>query len=262
MTPERLQEVREAVQEADGVVILTGAGVSAESGIPTFRDPGGVWARYRPEDLATPGAFSRDPRTVWEWYDFRRRTVLACTPNPGHEAIAGLLLQRSDATLVTQNVDGLHQRALEEARAREAKPNDEPLPDILELHGNLLRVRCTVCRMRADHREPIRTEGVDTLPRCPDCGALLRPDVVWFGEMLNSATLEASFAAAASAQICLVVGTSAVVHPAAGVPVATLQAGGDLVEVNPTTTPLSGRARWTFRAPSGQVLPEILAAPV
>ncbi len=257
MSSEPIEEVRAALQVAEGVVVLTGAGVSAESGVPTFRDPGGIWSRFRPEDLATPAAFARDPRTVWEWYDYRRRAVMECDPNPGHTSLARFLLARADVTLVTQNVDGLHQRALESEVSRDSGRGDRG-SRILELHGNLLRVRCTGCGDRSDHRDPIDTKEVDSLPRCSDCGELLRPDVVWFGEFLDTNTLDAAFRAAGSAKLCLVVGTSAVVHPAASVPAATLEGGGDIIEVNPERTPLTAKARWTFRAPSGEILPRIL----
>jgi NAD-dependent deacetylase len=257
------EEAREAIRNRQGVVILTGAGVSAESGISTFRDPGdGLWARFRPEELATPEAFRRDPRTVWEWYDLRRRGVLECEPNPGHRAIARFLLGRDDAVLVTQNVDGLHQRALEDEAKARGHDSDEALrwaaERILPLHGEILRVRCSRCDHNAAHRDPVDSESKQTLPRCPRCGELLRPAVTWFGEILDQGILERSIDAASSARVCVVAGTSALVHPAASVPQFTLRSGGSLVEVNPEETPLSSRARWRFRAGAATALPRLL----
>jgi NAD-dependent deacetylase len=248
---EALAEARDAIRAAQRILILTGAGISAESGVPTFRDRTGLWARYDPQELATPGGFARNPAKVWEWYGHRREVVLECKPNPGHEAVARLLLERPGVTLVTQNVDGLHRRALE---AFPGPPRPEPR--ILELHGNLLRDRCSRCAYRQTSQGPSRSPA---LPKCTGCGALLRPDVVWFGEMLDAVTLEEAFLRAREADICLVVGTSALVHPAASVPLATLEGGGVLVEVNPEETPLTGAARWSLRGPAGRLLPPLLA---
>jgi NAD-dependent deacetylase len=249
-TPTDLSELRRRVQAARGVVVLTGAGVSAESGVPTFRDAGGLWRRYRAEELATPEAFQRDPALVWEWYDLRRRTVATCEPNPAHESLARALLARDDLTLVTQNVDGLHRRAVEAAGG----PWDHP--GILELHGAIFRVRCTRCGREEPHVDPV-DPGVG-LPRCPACDGILRPAVVWFGEPLPQAILERAFQRAATAELCLVVGTSALVHPAASVPLATLRAGGELLEVNPESTPLTPHARWSLRGAAGRLLPALL----
>ncbi len=242
---------------ARGVVIVTGAGVSAESGVPTFRGADGLWGRYRAEELATPEAFRRDPRLVWEWYDLRRRAIAGCAPNPGHVAVARGLRDRPDLTLVTQNVDGLHQRA------SAALGEPVPHPRIHELHGSILELRCSApvgtCRWQAVDPRAVDATSEETLPRCPEpgCGALLRPAVVWFGEMLPEAALEAAFDAATRAELCIVAGTSALVHPAASVPVATLRAGGVLVEVNPESTPLSRHAAHCLRGPAGKILPEL-----
>jgi NAD-dependent deacetylase len=245
-----LESLRRRIQDAKGVVILTGAGVSAESGVPTFRDAGGIWSRFRPEELATPEAFRADPARVWEWYDLRRRVIAACEPNPGHRAVARALLRRRDMTLVTQNVDGLHRRAMAEAGGSSTHPG------ILELHGTLFRVRCSGCRHEAPHEDPVDVSG--PLPRCAGCGELLRPAVVWFGEVLPQETLETAFLRAAEAEICVVAGTSALVHPAASIPLATLRAGGRLIEVNPNRTPLSSHAEWTLRGTAASVLPVLL----
>jgi len=245
------------VRLARGIVVLTGAGVSAESNVPTFRDRDGLWASFDPAELATPEAFRRDPGRVWAWYAHRRQAVRRCLPNPGHRSLARLLLEREDALLVTQNVDGLHQRALEEEAGVTPAPSDR----ILELHGNLLQVRCSGCD--APPREfvdaPDALPHSDSLPPpCPRCRAFLRPDVVWFGEMLHGPTLDRAFETAHQAGLCLVAGTSAIVHPAASIPLATLEGGGQLLEVNPEPTPLTPHARWSLRGRSGELLPEIL----
>lgn len=246
-----LARARALVLGAERLLVLTGAGVSAESGVPTFRGEGGLWKRHRPEDLATPGAFRRDPRLVWEWYAWRRELVGACVPNPGHRALARFQGSRPGVVLVTQNVDGLHERALvEEGVETGRRP--------LELHGSLFRIRCTRCDHRAPHRDPVDATSRETLPRCPRCGALLRPDVVWFGESLDPTVQRRAFMEARSARTCLVVGTSAVVQPAASLPLATLEAGGVVVEVNPDPTPLTSLAEVSVRGPAGRVLPALL----
>jgi NAD-dependent deacetylase len=220
------------------VAVLTGAGVSAESGVPTFRGERGLWRSFRPEQLATPEAFRRDPALVWEWYDWRRGLIGACVPNAAHETLADMERVLPDFTLITQNVDGLHQAAGSR--------------NVLELHGNIWRLRCTRCgRTSEDHRVPLP----EIPPRCSQCGALLRPDVVWFGESLPSQVLEAAWAAAARCRLMLVVGTSAVVQPAASLPLVALRNGARLVEVNPAETPLSPHAHEILHGPAAEVLP-------
>lgn len=221
------------------VTVLTGAGISAESGVPTFRGEGGLWRNYRAEDLATPQAFRRDPALVWEWYDWRRGLVGACQPNAAHETLAEMERVLPELTLVTQNVDGLHRLAGSQ--------------NVLELHGNIWRLRCTrACRPSwEDRRLPLP----EIPPRCPECGALARPDVVWFGESLPRRELEAAFAAAERCQVMLVVGTSAVVQPAASLPVIALDRGAYVVEVNPQSTPLSALVDEAVRAAAAQALP-------
>lgn len=250
-----VERARQRLLEADSVCVLTGAGVSAESGVPTFRGEDGLWKSHRAEDLATPGAFRRDPRLVWEWYDWRRGLIGDCRPNRGHEALARFALDGGPTvSLVTQNVDGLHEQA-----AHEAAGSDNPAPALpLELHGSLFRVKCTSCTYRIPHRDPIDASSHETLPRCPVCSALLRPHVVWFGEGLDPDVLDGAFQAARAADVCLVVGTSAVVQPAASLPLVTLERGGDLVEVNPDPTPLTSRAAFPLQGPSGEILPELL----
>lgn len=238
------------------VLILTGAGVSAESGVPTFRDGDGLWKRFRIEELATAEAFARDPRTVWEWYAWRRALVRRCAPNAAHLACARFALARPGVTIVTQNVDGLHAAA-----ARSAAGDGDPAPAMpIELHGSLFRDRCAECgaaRAPADDLT-IDSTSLDTLPRCR-CGGLMRPGVVWFGEMLPAGALRAAEAAARKADVCLVIGTSAAVYPAAGLAFAALDGGAELIEVNPAETPLTPHATVTLRGAAGAIVPTLLA---
>jgi NAD-dependent deacetylase len=249
-----LQRARGLLTEASRICVLTGAGVSAESGVPTFRGESGLWKSHSPEELATPNAFRRDPQLVWEWYEWRREKIRGCRPNAGHEAMARLASGPRKVRIVTQNVDGLHEEA-----ARKAAGSRDPSPALpLELHGSIFRVRCTSCSYRVSHRDRLETETVEDLPRCPVCSNLLRPDVVWFGEALDPDILSEAFRVAGEADLCIVAGTSALVHPAASVPLATLDAGGSMVEVNPTETPLTRLAGISLRGPSGEILPKLL----
>jgi NAD-dependent deacetylase len=256
-----LERARSLLAEARAVVFLTGAGVSAESGVPTFRGAGGLWRNHEPESLATPEAFRRDPRLVWEWYAWRQGLVAACEPNPGHHAIAALVRRLGDARVVTQNVDGLHERAARTAAAGAAlTPRERPL----ELHGSLFRVKCVGCAYRASVERPctpVDPTGAETLPRCPACGALLRPDVVWFGEALDAGVLGEASRVASAADLCVVVGTSALVHPAASLPLLTLEGGGTLLEVNPARTRLSSACAFALQGPAGVILPALAAEP-
>ncbi len=222
------------------IAVLTGAGVSAESGVPTFRGPGGLWRHYRAEDLATPEAFRRDPALVWEWYDWRRQVVAGCRPNPAHEAIAWLERQASDFLLITQNVDGLHRKAGSRR--------------MVELHGSLWRVRCAEESVVRD-LEDVPLPAIP--PRCR-CGALLRPDIVWFGEPLPPPALQSAFDSAERCDLMLVVGTSALVHPAASLPILAKERGAYLVEVNLDRTPLTSRADEWHQGKAGEVLPRLL----
>jgi len=220
------------------VVALTGAGVSAESGVPTFRGPEGLWRTFRPAELATPEAFRRDPALVWEWYDWRRQRIARCRPNPAHRVLAEMETALPDFTLITQNVDGLHQAAGSR--------------HVLELHGNIWRIRCTVCgRTMEDRRVPLP----EVPPRCA-CGGLLRPDVVWFGEPLPPDTLEAALQAAGRCRVMLVIGTSALVQPAAYLPVLAKRNDAHLVEINLAETPLTSIADEVLRGPAGSLFPQ------
>lgn len=236
-------ELAERLRRANHVGVLTGAGTSAESGVPTFRDAlTGLWAQYDPQELATPEAFARQPQLVWDWYAWRRELVARATPNPGHFALAELESRTPQFTLITQNVDGLHQRAGSR--------------NVIELHGNLARVKCS----RDDRVVASWPETGERPPHCPDCGALLRPDVVWFGENLPPAALSRAVRAARTADFFLTIGTSGIVQPAASLPLEAAQAGALTVEINPDTTPLSRWADYVLRGPSGVLLPALLAA--
>lgn len=236
----------DTLRSARRVAVLTGAGVSAESGVPTFRDAQtGLWSRYRPEDLATPGAFANNPQWVWDWYAWRRKLVDEVQPNPGHIALAEmevrLAARGARFTLITQNVDGLHQRAGNQ--------------NVIELHGNIHRVKCCDEGLIVEAPE---TPG-NTLPRCPRCGGLLRPDVVWFGELLPAEALQQAYEAAAASDVFLSVGTSGLVQPAASLPLLALQAQAVVVEINPQATPLTCSATYALVGKSGEVLPKLLA---
>lgn len=256
MVTDEAARARELVSAARRLVVFTGAGVSAESGVPTFRGADGLWKSHRVEELATPEAFARDPRTVLEWYGWRRGLVSECSPNPAHLAIARFALDgRRRVTIVTQNVDGLHRRAAMTAAAELATQPGPAEP--LELHGALHRDRCSGCGRRSEAVVG-GSAVVRELPRCPACDALLRPDVVWFGEMLDASVLKRAFESAHEADVCLVVGTSALVYPAASIPQITARAGGIVMEINVEATPLSDVADHTVIGAAGAVLPIML----
>ncbi|MCC7491608.1 MAG: NAD-dependent deacylase [Fimbriimonadaceae bacterium] len=222
------------------LLVLSGAGISAASGVPTFRGNGGYWEGHRVEDLATPEGFRRNPRLVWEWYAARREQLQRLGPNAGHRALAGLQDLLPRVTVVTQNIDHLHQRA----GSRE----------VIELHGNLAQVRCSEDGLGVD-----RWDDQDEVPpRCPRCFGLLRPAVVWFGELLPPAALAAAQAAAATCDGCLVVGTSAQVYPAAGLPLTVLHRGRPVIEVNPEPTPLTALATVSLRERAEEALPRLI----
>jgi NAD-dependent deacetylase len=251
---------RDIIARADRILVLTGAGISAESGVPTFRGSEGLWKSFRPEELATPAAFTRDPRLVWEWYDWRRRRVRTCQPNAAHRALASLALcgGRARTRIVTQNVDGLHAVAARETAMRLASAASPDAAVPLELHGSLFRVRCTSCGARREDDAPIDASSTESLPRCARCRALLRPDVVWFGEALDDVVLGEALEEARTADVCVVVGTSAVVQPAASLAMVTKRAGGELIEVNPDTTPLTPFADVSLRGTAVDVVPRLV----
>jgi NAD-dependent deacetylase len=244
-----IQETARWLRRARLVVVATGAGMSRESGIPTFRDAlTGLWARYDPEELATEAAFRKNPARVFGWYAWRRRLVRAATPHAGYHALVALERIVPDVAIVTQNVDGLHRRAGSRR--------------VLELHGSLERFSCV------DARHPFPAEAIvepdaDTEcepPRCGRCGSPVRPDVVWFGEMLTERVTAEAWDLAASCQAMLVVGTSGLVHPAAQLPFIARDAGARVIEVNPDPTEVSAAAHVVCRGPAGEVLPALVAA--
>jgi NAD-dependent deacetylase len=233
-------------RQAQHVVVLTGAGISAESGVPTFRDAQtGLWKRFKPEELASLEAFRRDSRLVWEWYAWRRELVSRAAPNAGHLALVELEKRFPAFTLITQNVDGLHQRAGSGVRF-----------PVIELHVNIQRTKCLEDGQLVDSWEEIG----EVPPRCPRCAGLLRPDVVWFGELLPTEALNAAFTAAAGCDMFLSVGTSGLVEPAALLPLRALAAHIPVVEINLNPTPLSNLATYLLPGPSGQILPALVRA--
>lgn len=235
-----------ALQAAQNVIAFTGAGTSAESGIPTFRDAQtGIWANFRPEELATPQAFAADPERVWNWYQWRRRLIEQAEPNPGHRALAQLEGTLGQVSVITQNVDGLHQLAGNR--------------NVIELHGSIRRYQCS------STGKPIDEQWIDAHEQCPppsphSAGAFARPAVVWFGEALPHAALDAAYRLCRTADVILSIGTSALVEPAASLPLLAQENGALFVEINPQVTPLTHVADVSLSGSSGEVLPALLAA--
>jgi NAD-dependent deacetylase len=229
------------LRDARHVCVLTGAGISAESGVPTFREAqSGLWEQYDPLDLATPDAFLRDPALIWRWYRWRRELVANAEPNPGHTAIATLATLVPRLTLVTQNVDGLHQRAGSN--------------DVIEFHGNLFDDRCFAEGCIVD------CDAECEVPVCSGCGSNVRPGVVWFGEAIPESALNQSFAAAADCDVFLSVGTSSLVFPAAGLAEVANDSGATVAEINPNTTNMAAGFDYAIAGNAGRVLPEIITA--
>jgi NAD-dependent deacetylase len=224
-------------------VVLTGAGVSAESGVLTFREAqSGLWAKFKPEQLATPEAFRFDPKRVWEWYAWRRAKLTSVAPNPAHRALAELEQIVPQCVLVTQNVDGLHQRA--------------GSVDVIELHGNITRIKC----FEENRVVPVWKDTQEVPPRCPDCGGWLRPDVVWFGEMLPKEAMARATSESENCEVFLSVGTSGLVYPAAMLPYSALEHGAAVVEINPRPSPLTEHVNHVLTGAAGVVLPELVSA--
>ncbi|MBZ0266346.1 NAD-dependent deacylase [bacterium] len=240
---DQYQAIAERLLSANHVVVSTGAGVSKESGVPTFREADGLWSKFRPEELANVDAFIRNPERVWEWYQWRRDLISKVKPNPGHYALVELDTLLNRFTLITQNVDNLHQVAGNEY--------------VVELHGNIQRNKCHKCSKFFEEGSIVFEQG--SLPKC-DCGGLIRPDVVWFGEMLPEDAIQTAWIAAESCDIFLSIGTSAVVYPAAQLPYIAKDAGAFLVEINPEVTELSPLTDISIREASGVALPKIVAA--
>ncbi len=235
---ELIKEVKERLAASRSPVALTGAGVSAESGVPTFRGPDGLWKNFRAEDLATPEAFAKDPALVWQWYDWRRGIISGVKPNAAHYALAEIE-KRKGLTLITQNVDGLHSLA--------------GSVSLLELHGSIWKVLCTGCGVKSENRDV----PIEIPPMC-GCGGLLRPDIVWFGESLDPEIIGGAFDAASRADFMMVIGTSGVVQPAASLAYRAKEAGAFVVEINIDTTPMNEIIDVRLNAKAGEVLPELL----
>ncbi len=221
------------------VAVLTGAGISAESGIATFRGADGLWQKFKPEDLASMDAFMRNPELVWEWYDYRRKIIYNVSPNAGHYTLAKMEKYYPYFSISTQNVDGLHIRAGNK--------------NVFELHGNILRNRCATCGKIVND---VEFQKGEELPRC-ECGGMIRPDVVWFGETLPPKVLQASFEEAATAEVYFSIGTSAVVYPAAMLPGEAKRNGATVVEINLEPTPLSAQVDESFPGKAGEILPRL-----
>jgi NAD-dependent deacetylase len=235
-----LQGLKKRLAQAHSVTVLTGAGISADSGVPTFRGTDGLWRNYRAEDLATPEAFERDPRLVWEWYNWRREIIATKRPNPAHHALVELEKRVSQFWLITQNVDGLHR--------------DAGSQRLSEIHGNIWKVRCTACRRVSDNRQA----PISILPNCDRCGSLLRPHIVWFGESLAREDLEQSYAALESCEVLLIIGTSGVVYPAASFAPVAEQAGAFVAELNLDATPNSNVVDVSIRGRASELVPQLL----
>lgn len=223
------------------MVAFTGAGISVESGIPTFRGPGGLWRTFKAEDLATPQAFARDPKLVWEWYDSRRQMMAQAEPNAGHHALVELERRVPAFLLITQNVDGLHDRAGNR--------------NISKLHGDIWTLRCTVC---GRERKNFHARLPELPPYCA-CGGMERPGVVWFGELLPPGVWSTAEFAASQADVFLTIGTSAVVHPAAELIDVAKSGGAITVEINPNETSYSSEVDYSLRGPAGEILPQLLS---
>ena len=260
-----LNAIAAALKRAKHVAVLTGAGVSAESGVPTFRDAQtGLWARFRPEDLATPEAFKRNPPLVWQWYQERRAAIAKVAPNPGHFALAQMQTRFERFTLITQNVDGLHVKA--------------GSTEVIELHGNILKTKCFECNAPQETAATLTADGDGTQTSVPPpssssapprplapppchCGkSICRPDVVWFTEALPIAAIDRAQQAARECDVFFSIGTSTQVFPAADLPFEAKARGAVVVEINPDDTPLTQHADYVLRAPSGIALPALLQA--
>ncbi|MEJ5365052.1 MAG: NAD-dependent deacylase [Desulfosoma sp.] len=235
-----IARVREKIRQARRIVVLTGAGISAESGVPTFRGAGGLWREYRATDLATPEAFSRNPQLVWEFYNYRREVLASVKPNPAHKALVTLENRTPDFVLLTQNIDGLHQAAGSLA--------------VVELHGNIWWVRCSRCGLKKeDRRVPIPYP-----PHCEACGAMVRPDVVWFGESLDPAVLQTAYGKLEQCDVMVVVGTSGVVQPAASMGLYAQEHGAFVVEINLEPTPYSRAFNVSLLGKAGDLVPRLV----
>jgi NAD-dependent deacetylase len=238
MDPVNLSKAASIISQSDYLIALTGAGISKESKIPTFRGKDGLWKNYDPMQLATPSAFLSNPEMVWEWYSWRQGLIAKCNPNPAHETLAKWEGEGLLKALVTQNVDGLHRRAGSE--------------NVLEVHGDIWTVKCSTCSYHNRLISP--AEGI---PRCPKCESNLRPDVVWFGESLDTAIMSKVYNVLEQADVCIVIGTSALVQPAASFPLIVKQYGGIIIEVNVERTPLTPISEIHICGKAGIILPKL-----
>lgn len=234
-------ELIEKLKSAKSVLFFTGAGISAESGIDTFRGKGGLWNKMKPQELASFDGFMRNPNLVWEWYQYRRKILKGTGPNPGHLAIAEFEKYIDNVIVVTQNVDNLHFRA--------------GSTNILELHGNIQRNYCIDCKTYYGMDDFL---DVDEAPKCPKCGGMIRPDVVWFGENLPQNIFAEAEKIAKQSDVCFVVGTSAVVYPAAHIPMSAKESGSYMVEINIEPTEITNSVDCSLTGKSGEILPELL----
>lgn len=243
MDPETpIDQAAQGLARASSCLVLTGAGISLDSGIPTFRGPGGLWEGFRAEELATPQAFALDPARVWRWYRWRAAQYGDCQPNPGHDVIVHLEGLFERFLLATQNVDGLHPRAGSEA--------------LVELHGTITKMRCEICGQLAPFPAPVATNE-DPVPLCGGCHGRMRPHILWFGEQYWPGVLERAMAAARDAEVVLVVGTSGQVWPPAMLALQAQREGAFLIDVNPEVTEISRAADVHLSGPSGEVLPQV-----
>ncbi len=237
---EHVAALKEIIAQSSRLTVLTGAGISAESGVPTFRGADGIWRNHQVTDVATPQAFARDPELVWEFYNWRRNLLSEVTVNEGHRALATLEHHVRGFTLITQNVDGLHRLAGSK--------------NVLEIHGNLWEVKCTRCgRLTTD-----RSQDMGRLPTCAQCGGLLRPNVVWFGESLDPGLLGRAIDAAQNCEVMLIIGTSGIVQPAASLSLYAKQAGAVVAEINLERTTQSGHMDFVLTGKAGEILPMLV----
>ena len=234
------RELIERCRRAKSVVVLTGAGISAESGVPTFRGEDGLWRKYMAEELATPYAFARDPKLVWEWYDWRRQIISRCSPNPGHYAIKELENIYPDFLLITQNVDGLHVKAGSKK--------------LREIHGNIWRVRCTAEGKVSENLEV----PLNNIPPMCECGKMLRPHIVWFGESLDAEDIRVSYKAIEKCNLFFSIGTSALVQPAASFAMLAKENNASVFEINREPTPISDLVDYSVMGRAGEILPELV----
>ena len=230
------------LEDSKKITVITGAGISAESGVPTFRGKDGLWKNYRAEELATPYAFEKNPEIVWQWYNWRRELISKCQPNTAHYFLAKLEKEKDDFLLITQNVDGLHRKAGSKK--------------IIEIHGCIWRVKCSKCKYKEfNYKIPI-----EILPKCPECNSILRPDVVWFGESLDYFDLDKAIKACISCDLLIVIGTSAVVQPVASFPFQAKSENSKLklVDINPIKNPISEIADLYIQEKAGEFFKELM----